>query len=152
MEIQKKYNELAKKHKLPEYSAINHDFEICTIENEDFLLREVRRKIVEKIDKFLPVLDSVLMPDTNIADMQECHVFTDKQKAKMYELYKKMMHLQRYSFEVAIDEAEESSAAYIKEAFESWQSIKKELKTTIATLKDSWKQDTDINEVLSYMG
>lgn len=151
-DIQKKYNELQKKHKLPDYAQLNSDFEISVIDKEEFLLREVRRKIYEKIDKFVQVLDTVLQPEANVKDMQECHVFTEKEKERIYELYKRMMFYLQYSNETALFETDEESARFITESSSGWQSIKKELKPIVSKLKESWKEETTIQEVLNYMG
>ena len=51
-EIKKRYEELVKKYKLPSFTSLNNEFEISTIEHEEFLLREIRRKIDENPNEF----------------------------------------------------------------------------------------------------
>ena len=52
MEIKTLYQSLAKKHNLPDYDKINNEFEIATIEHTAFLLREIRKKISEKVELY----------------------------------------------------------------------------------------------------
>lgn len=137
---------------LVSYDELNHFFEIYSIEEEDFYLRDIRRKITERFDKFTKIVESLLQPDAVISDMQECHVFSDSEKSKMYEMYKKMMYVSRLSYLVALDESEEDSVKFISESFEIWKGIQEQLKDILLKLKDSWKKDSSISEVLNYMG
>ena len=52
MKIKEEYEKLKEKHNLPDFKEINNEFEITTIEKEEFLLREIRRKIYEKIELY----------------------------------------------------------------------------------------------------
>ncbi|MBI2653114.1 hypothetical protein HYX00_06615, partial [Candidatus Woesearchaeota archaeon] len=49
-EIEKQYNEIRKRLKLPEFKEIDFDFEISDLEETNFLLRAIIRKIAEKLD------------------------------------------------------------------------------------------------------
>ena len=57
MSVKETYQKLSKKYQLPPFAEIDTAFEISTIEYEEFLLREVRRKMVEKLDSFIKVLE-----------------------------------------------------------------------------------------------
>jgi len=152
MAIKDKYSKLAKTYNLPDFDKLNNEFEIFKIEKEDFLLREIRKKIAEQLQEFIEVLDSVLQPDAVISDMQECHAFTDDEKGNVYNVYKKLMYLHRYSLEVSILGDEKKDAEFIVSAFNEWVNIKKELSNVISRIKDCWKKESDIHEVLSYLG
>src|SRR3989344_2810816 len=90
-DIKAAYAKLAKKYKLPDYEALNQEFEIETLEDTDFLLRNVRTKISEKMEFCIKLLTSILQPEQNITDLQECKMFSDEQKKKIYLLYKNLM-------------------------------------------------------------
>ena len=49
-EIETEYKQLKSKHDLPEYNFLEDKFEISSIDNGPFLLRNIRRKISEKIE------------------------------------------------------------------------------------------------------
>ena len=43
--IKDTYEKLKKKYSLPAYDEVNNELEISTLESEDFLLRQIRKKI-----------------------------------------------------------------------------------------------------------
>ena len=54
-DIKKQYQELAKKHKLPDFDRLNMEFEIENIDETGFLLRSILSKIGEKVEVQAPV-------------------------------------------------------------------------------------------------
>ena len=151
-EVQKKYDELKKKHALPNFSDINNEFEVSSIENEDFLLREIRRKIDERIEVFVKILNTILQPETNVAELHECRDFTDLEKEDIFELYKMLMQIHDSALIAGISCDEKEDARFISETFKGWQPIKKQIIEIIKKMKDSWKKDFTISEELGYLG
>ncbi len=152
MELKEQYQKLAKKNKLPSFDSLNNEFEISAIEETDFLLREIRRKITEKIELYVKVLDSLLHPEACLSDMYECRVFSDEEKNKLFNLYQKLMFLDRLSIESSIDEDDKKSSDFINEVVKQWDDIKKDFLPVARKMKESWLKDTDIKEELGYMG
>ncbi|MDO8643088.1 MAG: hypothetical protein Q7R76_05940, partial [Candidatus Woesearchaeota archaeon] len=91
IDIKASYAALAKKYRLPSYEAVNQDFEIEAIEETDFLLKNIRNRIGEKMEFCIKLLTSILQPEQNITDLHECKMFSDEQKKKIYSLYKNLM-------------------------------------------------------------
>lgn len=151
-DIEKKYNEISGNHSLPGYEDLNREFEIYSVEESEFLLREIRKKIVEKIDDFLKVLEPVLQPETILSDMHECRFFSDSDKREIFSTYKRLKFFEKMSFETSIDENDEKTAKFINSVFSEWSNLKQDVLEVILKLKDSWLQDTDIEEELGYMG
>ena len=62
--LKKQYSILQKKYKLPEFSKLNEDFEIEKLQEHetDFLLREIRRTVVEKISIILKFIEIIINP------------------------------------------------------------------------------------------
>ncbi|MBW2995729.1 hypothetical protein KY332_00345 [Candidatus Woesearchaeota archaeon] len=152
MGIKEKYKELSKKYKLPSFNEINNEFEVSGIEKEDFLLREVRRKIVEKIEIYSDLLHIFLHPEASLCEMFECRAFTDEEKDKIFNVYKKLMFFNRYSIEVSIDEDNEKTAKFIKDVWKDWKDIKENILPTVKKVKGSWLKEIDIKEELRYLG
>ena len=152
-EIKKKYEDLEKKYKLPSFNNLNNEFEITTIEHEEFLLREIRRKIIEKMELYTKVLESLLQPNTDsLSDMYECRIFGDEEKDKLFKLFKRLMYFDRLSIETSIDENDKKSAEFINDIWKEWDKIKKELSIFIKKLKEEWLKETKIKEELGYLG
>ena len=152
MGLKEQYQKLAKKHKLPSFNSLNNEFEIISIEETKFLFREIRRKITEKIELYVKVLDGLLHPEAGLCELLECRVFSDEDKSEMFALYKKLMFLDRLSIESAIDEDDKKSSDFINEVWNQWDDVKKKFLPIAKKMKGSWLKDTDIKEELGYMG
>ena len=86
----KLYETLRKKHKLPAYEELDKEFEVSEIEGEKFSLREVRKKVVEKLSDTTALVEQTLQPDTNLADLYESGVLDEAEKKRVFEVYKKL--------------------------------------------------------------
>lgn len=151
-EIQKTYDALKKKHALPSFNDINNEFEISSTENKDFLLREIRRKMDERIEFFVKILNSILQPDTNISELHECRDFSDSDKRDIFSLYKEIIVMHDSAVIAGIICDESQDAKFISETFKSWPAIKKKMVEIVKRMKDSWKTDVNISEELGYLG
>ena len=152
-DTEKQYNELRKKHKLPEFKELDTELELQDMEKTAYLLREIIRKIGEKLDFYSRVIEEILQPDTsNIYALHESRFFDEKEKKAMYDVYVKIMNLSRHSLEVSLDNDEEKEAELIGRFFEEWKDLKAELLKYSRKMKDSWKPWADIKEDLGYMG
>ena len=152
MGIKEKYQELSKKHKLPSFDEINNEFEISTIEKEDFLLREVRRKIIERIELYATFLEEILQPEATVSNMHESKAFDAKEREDIFKLYKKLMFLSRLSTETAINEDDNKTSEYIDEVFRDWNQIKESFLKFAKKSKECWLKESDIKEQLGYLG
>lgn len=153
-ETEKQYNELRKKHRLPEFREINFEFEISDLEETNFLLRAVLRRIIERLDFYTTMMEEVLQPDTsNLYAMHEMRSFNDSEKKQMYELYTKLMSLNRMSIEVSLERDEKGEAEFVSNAFAEWKILKEELLKFVRKMRASWKsEEADIKDDLGYMG
>ena len=152
-EIQEAYKKLAKKYSLPAFEAVNHELELSTIENADFLLRDIRHKLVERIDFFAKLIEEQLHPEgASFSSLNESSDFTESEKKKIYVLYKKLMFIIRRGIETVVENDENDVAAYISTTFAAWHELKKEISAYTAKLKESWAKDIEYKEDLGYMG
>ncbi|MBI2653575.1 hypothetical protein HYX02_02065 [Candidatus Woesearchaeota archaeon] len=152
-EIEKQYNELRKKHKLPEFKDFDFEFEISDLEETNFLLRAIVRRIAEKLDFYTTMLEEILQPDTsNLYAMHETRNFSDTEKNKMYDLYRKLMDYNRQSIEVALNHDEKEEVDFINRFFDDWKELKKELLMYIKKMRASWNEEVDIKEDVGYLG
>ena len=153
-EIEKKYNELKKRHKLPEFKDIDFEFEISDLEETNFLLRAIIRRIAEKLDFYSTMLEEVLQPDTsNLYAMHEMKFFEDGEKSQMYEVYAKLMSPNRQSIEVSLEHDERNEADFIGNALGEWKNLKQDILKMVRKMRASWKaEEADIKEDLGYLG
>jgi len=152
-EIEKQYSELKKKFKLPEFKEIDNEFELSDLEETNFLLRAIMRRISEKLDFYSTVLEEVLQPDaSNLYAMHETRYFDDEEKNSMYDLYKRLMSCSRHSIEISIEHNEKDEADFINNFFEEWKPTKADLLKFIKKMRVSWKTEANIKEDVGYLG
>ena len=153
-EIEKQYNELKKKRKLPEFKEIDREFEISDLEETNFLLQAIVRRIAEKLDFYSTMLEEVMQPDTsNLYAMHETRYFDDDEKKQMYELYTKLMNFNRQSIEASLMHNEKEDSDFISNLFDEWKVLKQELLKFVKKMRASWKtEEADIKEDLGYLG
>lgn len=152
-EIEKCYNELRNKHKLPGFKEIDNEFEISDLEETNFLLRAIVRKIAEKLDFYSTMLEEILQPDTsNLYAMHETRFFDEDEKKQIYDLYSKLMNFNRQSIGVSLEHNEKQEADFINNIHNDWKYFKQELLNCVNKMKASWKIEKDIKEDLGYLG
>ena len=152
-EIKKQYQELAKKHKLPDFDKLDIEFEISTIEDAKFLLRSIMSRMGDKIEFYASTLGDILHPDSsNMHAIQEYRFFDEGERNMMFEIYRKLMSISRNSVEVLLNCDEKEEAEFITGFYGQWLAIKPELARWFRKMKESWRTDSDSKEDLGYMG
>ncbi|MBU0472404.1 MAG: hypothetical protein KKF89_01905 [Nanoarchaeota archaeon] len=63
--MKKEYEQLQKKHDLPTLNNMDKDFQISTIEAKKFLLKEIAKKMNEKIESYANLLEQILNPESD---------------------------------------------------------------------------------------
>jgi len=150
--IRKKYEELKKKYSLPDFEELNKEFEISTIEHEDFLLREIRKKIADKINTMCEFFEDLLSPDNTMANLYEYKAFDDDERKKIFKLYKRVKVLEKLSLELSLNSDEANESEFINNFFNSWNKIKSEIITIIRKIKVFWEKESAKKDSEDYFG
>ena len=152
-EIEKEYTKLSKKYKLPKFKDIDNEFEISSLESPSFLIRNILRKIEEKLIFYIDVIGNLVHPDaSSLSNMYEVRYFSDDEKNDIYNLFKKLMKVDRNIIEVVLKNSDKEQAEYLNKFFNDWLEIKKELLKYIEKMKESWEKQSTIEEDTPYFG
>ena len=151
-DLHEHYNKLKEQFNLPEFDALNHEFEIETIEAESFLLRNLRRKVIEKLESVSKVLEDILQPDQHLCSLTECKYFNDDEKKEVFELYRKIMVILRQSLRAEIVDGDKENADFIIMLFQEWNNIKDDLIKITTKLVDSWEHESESESRIEYFG
>ncbi len=150
---EKKYEELKKKLNLPDFKKLDREFEISDLEDTNFLLNAIVRRIAERADFYTTMLEEILQPDaSNLYVMHEIRFFDEKDKKEMYDLYSRLMAFNRQSIEVLLGTDDEIKANFINELMGEWETIRKSLLVYVKKMKSSWNDITDVSDDVEYMG
>ncbi|MAG02727.1 hypothetical protein CMI42_05300 [Candidatus Pacearchaeota archaeon] len=119
-ELKLDYQELSKKHKLPDFTELNKQFDIEDVQlDTEFLLRKIRRIITEKITNYIRFVELLLNPSSapmfffNIIKKLET---TDK--TALSKIYEKLSSLEVQTISLDLDYNEEKEVLFINKAFE----------------------------------
>lgn len=136
------YEVLQKEYNLPEFEELNKDFSIEKINEEEteYLAREIRRYMTEKINGYLRIVETFLHP--NNAQM---FVFTilkstsEEHMKKLKSIYSKLAKKEIEILELDLEFNLEKEITFIKDTFQKWQEIKHDLLPIIQQMKADWK-------------
>ena len=148
----KEYDALKKKYDLPELRELDKEFCIGKLEETHYPLRIIISKMNEKLEQAIKILGDIIQPENNLANMYEAENFSDDEKKKIFELFKKMSyhHKELLINDFAYDEG--AAANLIKKGFKEWKNLKKEFLEILNKIKESWRKETKSRLELSYFG
>jgi len=136
--------ETIKRYNLPSYKELDSEFEISNIEQDSYLLRAIRRKMIEKLEFFCKIIESLIFPDTSsLAALQESKILDDEKRTQLLKLYKKLMIYDRISLSLEIDNDDKKNVKLINDLFQEWEEIKPQLMDLVKGMTDSWSKDDE---------
>ncbi|MBI2136480.1 hypothetical protein HYU06_05395 [Candidatus Woesearchaeota archaeon] len=151
-EIKPIYEKLRKKHTvLPDYQKLNNEFEISNIDYPNFLLREIRHKICDKIVDFAKIFEELITAESFV-NMHELKAFFSDDKKKIFDLFRELMKINRESLLLRLTEDDRTNAKFIEDALQRWLQLKKEILPVLQRLESAWDNDIDITQKLTYFG
>ncbi len=140
-DLKKDYKEIQKKYNLPSFEELNNDFqiEIASEKETDFLLREIRKIVAERLFNYLRFIESLLNPvGVPMFVYSIIKTFDVKEKEKLTEIYKKLAKEEVELIELDIDSTEEKEAKFIQNSYKLWQGIKKDVLEVVDGIKKNW--------------
>jgi len=152
-EIEQRYNELKKKHALPDFAAVDKEFEISAIEKPVFLLKAIRDRIGERIHDVSHVLEPWVQPDVNaFTTIFEYRSLSESERKEAFTQFKKLMALRRACLdaEFAVDDAQD--AALISRAMNEWPAIRQALRPIVQKIMAAWPKPAERQDVVGYFG
>ncbi len=137
------YNQLSKKYDIPDFNILNNEFELEIIEREEFPLRQIRRRIVDRLVIFCKIIEEIIFPSgQNHLNNHEIRFFTEEDRKALLDLHKKMMSYERQSLVLNISSSnEEEDAKYIKQLSTDMLEFKIKILEVVKKMQNSWKQD-----------
>lgn len=125
-------------YKLPNFEILAQDFDIekAYEKESSFLLREIRKAIIEKLSAYLQLFETFMNPTSPpmfIFNVLRC--LTEQDKDLIKETYKKLSKYQLWSVKLDTIYNEEKEAEFINNAHNEWQELKKEIYALIERLE-----------------
>jgi len=148
------YEKLKKKYPaLPVFKDIDRHFELSRIETDVFLLREIKKKIREKIEPIIDILERILNPDPNhFTDLYENHCFTSAERKQVLDIFKHLMEQYRALIETDILADDKADVGIIKTTYDLWLQEKDQIVPIIRKLRECWQKHVEPRKILEYLG
>jgi hypothetical protein len=149
------YKKLEKKYNLSKYRELSQDFDIEKLDEREsnYLLRDIRRVIIEKISAYMHLFEMLINPSSS----PPLFIFSiikkiDKDtREEVNNYYKTLSRFQIESMKLDTIYNENSEADFIKEVFNKWQEIKKAVYELIEKFSESSKENKEERKE-SYFG
>lgn len=112
---------------LPNYEEMAKEFEIEKVSEKEteFLLREIRRTMIEKISAYIHLFETILSPSSgSLLIFSILKNLTEEDKKRIKEIYKKLTKIQISSIKLDTSYNEKSESDFVKEINTLWKEIK----------------------------
>lgn len=145
-ELKKEYASLEKKYKLPDFEAMNKEFQIerANEHETDFLLREVRKIVAEKIFGYLRMVEALLNPsNAQMFVFSMVKAMGTKERKSLEEVYKELAKGEVEVIKLDLEYSEKDEAEFIKKSFSTWNKTKKEILQVVEAVEKNWKNKSE---------
>ncbi len=147
------YATYKKRHDLPSFAEMDNEFELSAIDTPDFFLRQVKRKMKEKLQELSELFSEILNPSSDsLVQLLECRIFDTAEKDKIYELFREIQYCLNALQESEYINKDKQDAELINAVYKNWKNIKTKSLLYIKKLKESWKKEIKLKEALEYFG
>ena len=146
--LKEDYEKLRKRHNLPSFKELNEDFQIeKAAETEtEILIREVRRFVGDKLMKYMRFIESLLNPvNVPMFIFSIIKLIDAEEKKRLSEIYKKLMKKEIKFIELDLEFNEEKEAQFIKDSYELWQEMKKDMLMVMDKINKRWDDKFEAN-------
>lgn len=151
--FEEQYKILAQDFDLPKYKEMSDEYEIDTIDAETkHIVREVAKKVFERIDNFKKILETLMHGDAGLIAMQEAEFFSEEEHEQIMSLTRKLMRLDRALLVAELENTDAAYAGFIKEAYSAWPQLKKELAPIAKKMHDGWQRPDTKKRKHNYLG
>ena len=140
------YEKLRKQYKLPTFNELNVEFEIEKLQDRetDFLLRQTRRALVEKVAVVIRFLEIIVNPAEGQAPLYIFSVLKNvspEMRKVIEKVYKELTIIELGSLSLDIEYDEKNEVKFINEISGKWPRIKKDLKDITNKLGVVWTHE-----------
>jgi len=144
--LKKDYAKLRAKYNLAGFDELNVEFEIEKLQERetDFLLRQIRRTMIEKVAVVLRFLEVLVNPTEATAQLYIFSVMksiSPDMKKIIEKVYKELTVIELGSLSLDIDYDEKKEVKFIKDIMQRWPAVKKDLKEITMKLGVVWTHE-----------
>ncbi len=136
-DVKKEYLVLSEKHSLPRWKELEEEFEVSRVfyEHSELILREIRRKMNERLVSYLHLFEHFLNPSgAPLFVLNAIKNIDEKEREEVKEIYKKFSQIQFLHMSADTLYSEEKEVETIKKSFVLWNENKLKISKIINSL------------------
>lgn len=140
-ELKKRYSVYEKKYKLPSWKEICEDFDIERVieRDTDYLLREIRKLVVDKVVSYLRFFELLLNPgNAPLFFLILIKGMNGNDKKLIENIYFKLGGFEILVIALDIEYSEKAEAEFLLKIYKEWQSVKDDMKKFSETVMRNW--------------
>jgi len=146
------YKELEKKYGLPKQQQLEILFDI-EIKESKYLSKDILKKIEEKLEYLCDKIQNTLHSDSNLESFYECNFLDEKEKEKLFEIFKEFMGKRKEIISRTIGFSEKENCKLIISCHSLFSSHKTKLEETFLKIGKKWvEKDNPRKEAARYFG
>lgn len=130
---------------------IADEFELLSITEADDLVRQIARKIRDRLEMYAGMLEFIIQPDQTVSAMNEYSFFNEEEHQKIVDVYRKLMSILR-AYLVADLESGDSFKEYIVTALAQWSELKDPILHVVKKLQSGWELQQTLHVERGYLG
>lgn len=147
-DLKKNYLEIQVKYGLPNFDELNKDFQIEKIADSetDYLLREIRKYLVDKLTNYMNFVETILHPASGTMFIFSLiKTLGSDEKEILMEVYKKLAKNRVRVIGLDVEYLANKEADYIKDSFKLWQEMKGSLSKVLEVVEKNWDNKIELN-------
>jgi len=143
-ELKLEYAKFQKKYGLPEFDKINEEFDIEKLAGieTDYLLREMRKHVGERLANFLRFVELMLNPSN--APIFVFHIVKSLQpqdRVNLEESYQKIVEYEVKMIGLDMDYKEKKEAEFLTGVYNDWQQVKGKIMKVYESIVKNWNNN-----------
>ena len=146
--LKKSYKVLQEEYNLPGFDELNKDFQVeraAELET-DYLVREIRKFMADKISNYLRFVEAILNPvNSPMFIFSVVKSIGNDEKEKLKKVYRKLSKTEINLISVDIGFSEKKEADFVRESFNMWKDVKEDLSSVLETVRKNWDNKTEGN-------
>lgn len=142
-QLKEKYEQKKIDYGLPTFQEMTEEFEIEKVSEKEteFVLREIRRTILEKVSAYMHLFESIINPSSgSLLIFSVLKNIDEEAKKEIKEIYKKLAKIQIISMRLDTIYNEKEEAEFIIQVYKDWG----KLKYPIFKLFEKFDKDFDV--------
>ncbi|MFT4343221.1 MAG: hypothetical protein ACMXYE_00570 [Candidatus Woesearchaeota archaeon] len=143
---------IEEKTNLKNVDELNTFFEISSLKNEDFLLREIRRKIVAHLEMCLEIFSKLVSPDGSLLQSLEAQSLSDNEREKCIGIIRSFGSLLKDHILLEVESNDDAERIFCNTALTRYKEHLPEMNSIIQKVKSAYTTQGTVQDAIHYLG